>query len=308
MKNRTKQRLASVILAASLLTGGSFPVVAAGSVQQGDTSGYDASLVYGGDHKIVATPETMNLFHEGMMPGEESARRLWLRNDYSTSIHVYVRAESVGEEGLTDPVSLDFQKELLQKMQMQISVKLGNGSQLIRYQGNAAGVFVENGSLTDTSQSQFGLLLGRLSPQGAADMTVTIKASQDLGNEYQNAAAKVKWIFTCDADRSGTSNPSGGGGKRPGGGGGRIITSVTSVVPVEDIEDSEVPLNPGSSEPEEEVIVEDIAEDDVPLIDAPGTGPKTGDESHPAFWITLFVLSGLCILVVISMSRRKQHK
>lgn len=250
---------------------------------------HDATLIYGGNNRIVVTPTDLNLFKEGMMPGGESTQRLWLRNDYSTYVNVYVRAESMIGEEIDFPVEL--QESLFNQVSLKISVKVGSGTDLVRYDGVASGVLTPGGT-GDLTAAGDGILLGRLSSTGAADMTVQIKAPDTLTNEYQNAIAKVKWIFTCDAEKK-----TGGGG---GGGGGGTV-----VVPTESIPESGVPLDPGVSSQEPAAdIPEEIPDEEIPLIDAPGTGPKTGDDHSDALWATALILSGCGIFFLIKLRTR----
>ena len=282
MKKRIARCIAATFMIVSLLTG-SMTAFATDEP-------HDATLIYGGDNKIVVTPTDLNLFKEGMMPGGESTQRLWLRNDYSTYVNVYVRAESMIGEEIDFPVEL--QESLLNQLSLKISVKVGDGDDLVRYDGVASGVLTPGGTGDMTAAGE-GLLLGRLSSTGAADMTVQIKAPNTLTNEYQNAIAKVKWIFTCDAEKK-----SGGGG---GGGGGRDGGRVVEVT--ESIPDSGVPLDPGVSSQSQEPI-EEIPDEQIPLIDAPGTGPKTGDDHSDALWATALILSGCGIVFLIKLRTR----
>ena len=298
MNQKIAQRLAAAVLTVSLLSGGTAVAAADAPAPR-----RDATLIYGGDNKIVVTPTDLNLFQEGMMPGGESSQKLWLRNDYGPSVNVYVRAESAGDE--TSGFPLELQKSLLEKLKMTVSVRVGTGQSLVRYDGAASGVVGAAGSLTPSADAPYGLLLGRLSSGGAADMTVTVSAPQSLGNEYQNAAAKVRWVFTCDADKK----SGGGGGGNPGGGSGVIVDPTVSI-PEESIPDSDVPLDPGtpgsvSSDGSGGSPEEVIPDEEIPLIDAPGTGPKTGDENNAPLVAALFVLSGLCAALLFRLHRRE---
>ena len=295
MNQKIAQRLAAAVLTVSLLSGGTAVAAADDPAPR-----RDATLIYGGDNKIVVTPTDLNLFQEGMMPGGESSQKLWLRNDYGASVNVYVRAESAGDE--TSGFPLELQKSLLEKLKMTVSVRVGTGQSLVRYDGTASGVVGAAGSLAPSADAPYGLLLGRLSSGGAADMTVTVSAPQSLGNEYQNAAAKVRWVFTCDADKK-----SGGGGS---GGGSGVIVDPTVSIPEESIPDSDVPLDPGtpgsvSSDGSGGSPEEVIPDEEIPLIDAPGTGPKTGDENDAPLVTALFVLSGLCAALLFRLHRRE---
>ena len=303
MNQKIAQRLAAAVLTVSLLSGGTAVAAADDPAPR-----RDATLIYGGDNKIVVTPTDLNLFQEGMMPGGESSQKLWLRNDYGASVNVYVRAESAGDE--TSGFPLELQKSLLEKLKMTVSVRVGTGQSLVRYDGAASGVVGAAGSLTPSADAPYGLLLGRLSSGGAADMTVTVSAPQSLGNEYQNAAAKVRWVFTCDADKK-SGGGGGGGGGNPGGGSGVIVDPTVSI-PEESIPDSDVPLDPGNPAGSvssggsgggsgEEI----IPGEEIPLIDAPGTGPKTGDENNAPLVAALFVLSGLCAALLFRLHRRE---
>ena len=263
----------------SLLVGGSVTAFA-------DEAEHDATLIYGGDNKIVITPNDLNLFKEGLMPGSESTQKLWLRNDSKYKTTVSVRAENINSEEYGFPVEL--QEKLLDEITLKITVKLADGTDLVRYEGVASGVIKTNGDMT-TSE---GIVLGKLSAKGgAADMTVEIKAPTSLENEFQNAVAKVKWIFTCDAEKN--SSKPGGGGSRPNGG------DPVSVVSNEVIPDESTPLEPP---------VEEVPDEDVPLIDAPGTGPKTGDETNYIFWGAIVVLSGCCIIFLLRTKKKEEKR
>lgn len=303
MKKNKTQKLMAALTIVSLLLGSHGTVFAAASPSEQDA--YDAALVYDGSHAIVMTPQELNLFASGMMPGGESVQRLRLTNESADSTQVYVRVKS-------GSVSDSEQEELLKQLQMKITLHTKQDSELLVYDGNAAGVLVDGktGNLTLPGSTGYGVLLGKLSPSGAADMTVTITAPTTLGNEYQDATAAVTWIFTCDADKptpsSSSSSGGGGGGGGGSGGGGSIWT------PVETIPESEVPLGtvesqvPTESGPEANMAMEEILDEEIPLIDSPGTGPRTGDDSNVVLWSVLFGLSGVCVLVLFRLKARRQ--
>ncbi len=284
MKKRNGRRLAAALAAACLLARAAAPASAASH-----------AVAYNGDHKIVTSGD-LNLFGTEMMPGGSSVRTLWLRNDSGSAVNVYVRAESV--EGT------DFQKKLLGKLPMTISVKVGTGQDLIRYDGVASGVVRTTVSLIPSQGSPNGLLLGRLSPFGAADMTVKLSAPESLGNEYQDAAAAVRWVFTCDAEQGGGNGNGGGAGDGGNEGGGNGGGTASAAVPTESIPEDGPPLAPAgrtdSSAPgASRAGTEIIPDEEIPLIDAPGTGPKTGDESSVPLLAALCAASGLCAALLL---------
>lgn len=206
---------------------------------------------------LVLVPEGGKLFDLGRMnPGDKITRTLKITNNYNRPFTLYMRAERIGDEP-TGP-------DLLKQLKLTISYQ----GEVI-YQGPATGA--NSGNPSGVGDISSNISLGRFVSSESRNLVATIELpGPETGNEFQNATAEVRWIFTAET--------SGGGG---GGGGGKK-EEPTEEPPVE-VEEEPVPEGepappeietPGEA-PQEAAPVE-IPAEEVPM-GAPAM-PKTGEE------------------------------
>ena len=127
---------------------------------------------------IVMIPGDENFLESlNMLPGDSVSRQLLLKNEYSYEYDIYVRAERMSAVDDYD---------LLNKLQL---VAEYDGD--IIYQGPATG---ENNEVPMTENISLGIL------KPGEEKVLNAEAvlpGEEVGNEYKNRQAAVKWIFTA---------------------------------------------------------------------------------------------------------------
>ncbi len=213
---------------------------------------------------LVLVPEGGKLFDLGRMnPGDAITRTLKITNNYSRPFTLYMRAERIGDE----PTGAD----LLKQLRLTISYQ----GEVI-YRGPATGANSESsGGIGDISSN---ISLGRFASSESRNLIATIELpGPETGNEFQNATAEVRWIFTAET--------SGGGG---GGGGGK------KEEPIEEppVEIEEEPVPEGEPIPPEIEIPEEAPQEtapiEIPVEEVPMGAPempKTGEELPYIYYV-----------------------
>lgn len=251
-------------------------------------------LVYTKNEELEIAPDN-DLFKngKGLVPGDTMNQKIEIANFSANPIHLYMKAEPV--EGQTKQA-----QKLLDTLIMKLTLDTKESGELVRYYGILSGK--ENKAGANLTQGEHGILLGTVSSHGEAHLTAMVKIPESMGNEIQNMKIKIKWIFYCDEED------------------------------FEEIPDSSTPLNPASkpkpskptkpSKPSPYVSkakpksqkryykkvknngeYEMIYDEDVPLLDAPGTGDKTNYALPAAIAGSS---AGLIIIFVVSILRKKK--
>lgn len=238
----------------------------------------DSQVTYqGGADAFVMVPENTDLFQnfKGVMPGDTLAQTITVKNTVSKSggVRIYLKAESA------DETINGFLK------QMTLTVKQGDTVLSEAVADQTAGL-TEN------------VLLGNFSQNEDVKLDVLLQVPLTMGNEFQDAAGTIHWVFTAEEIDStgGNTGTGGGGGSTGGGGGGRSdLTTPNTTTIVDDA----VPQAPGSIGE----IIEEILPDNVPLAFL----PKTGDGSVDGILLAVNVVSLLLIIgLAVHFIRRKK--
>ncbi len=184
MKNT--RRIAAIILAAVMMTGSVFTVLA-----------QDGSVVYKGNGSFEAGPGTeisdTSLFPdlEGAMPGDTLTQTVTVKNasSDSDSIKVYLRAEAHDEAGnpLATGVKETETEVTANDFLSQLSMTVMNGK-----------TEIYKSSPDQTAGLTENVFLGELKEGETLSLEVTLAVPAELGNEYANRRGEVDWIFTVE--------------------------------------------------------------------------------------------------------------
>ncbi|MEZ4358331.1 MAG: LPXTG cell wall anchor domain-containing protein [Eubacteriales bacterium] len=141
----------------------------------------DSLVVYEGSAKnFVFVPETTDLFQnlKNIMPGDELAQEIIVRNTGDKVVKVYLRAEAVEEQ----------YRSFLSQLSLKV-VENGEDS-------TNATLFEATADQQDTLVNN--VLLGTVSPGVDTTLHVTLDVPRSLGDEYQNTKGVIKWVFTVE--------------------------------------------------------------------------------------------------------------
>lgn len=253
---------------AALMLGAVMMAAAAGSAFAADSQ-----VTYqGGADAFVVIPEDQDLFQnfKGVMPGDTLTQPVIVKNTVNSrgGVKLYLRAETSDEtiKGFLE--------------QMTLTVKQGE-------------TILSQAPSDQTAGLTENVLLGAFYQEAQIPLEAILTVPISMGNEFQDAAGTIRWIFTAEELDAAPDRPgSGGGGGSSGGSGGRTTTII----------DESVPQAPAS--PLEEILQE-ILPEGVPLA----LLPKTGDPSKDALLLAINIGSLLLIigLAVRLMRKRKEH-
>ena len=273
-------------------------VMGAAMAAPGDPDGKTITLVEQDGGVAFTFSGDNDLFDDfkGVLPGDSLDQTITVaasgRNDYPYNIYLYARVcDKPGQDG--HPAVIQPAEDFLDHLTIEVSRNgsvLGDGTNL----GGGTG--------------KSGVLLGEFHPGESLDLDVKLTVDIQMGNEFQNAAAYIDWVFF--AEQTGTEDGYETPRPSPSDGGGE------STPPV-DITDPPVPEGPGETTPPEV----DIEDPDVPeggnppteeeIVDEgvpTGDMPQTGDETGLLLWIALAVLSGGGLVYLLVTGRRKEQQ
>lgn len=272
-------------------------VMGAAMAAPGDPDGKTITLVEQNGGAAFTFSGDNDLFDDfkGVLPGDTLSQTITVaasgRNDYPYEIYLYARVcDRAGQDG--HPAVIQPAEGFLDHLTIEVSQNgsvLGDGTNL--------------GSGTGKS----GVLLGEFRPGESVDLDVKLTVDLQMGNEFQNAAAYIDWVFF--AEQSGSEDGYETPRPSPSDGGGE------STPPV-DITDPPVPEGPGETTPPEVDIEdpdvpeggnppteEEIVDDGVPM----GDMPQTGDETGLFLWLALAALSGCGLIFLLVTGRKKEE-
>lgn len=259
MKKKNLTRIAVIFLVGTLLA--AYGMISAAAKE--------SNVTYEGGSKQVITLPSDDLFPDfkGIMPGAVTAQSIKVTNNSNDRISLYLKAVNA-EDG---------NNALLAQLQL-ILTKTADGSSEVVYSGPLSGV--TTGQSGETAPMTEFISLGTYAKNTQADLVATLMVPGSIGNAYQNAAAKIKWVFYA-------------GGPDPI----SIPDESTPYKPPVSIPDESVPLNPPSSPSNNDSsrTVIPIDDEDVPMS---GT-PLTGDTTNLIWIVALAVVSAGAVVVVL---------
>lgn len=275
---KLKRIAASLMLCSLLMT---FGIV--------NASAFESSVVYEGDAKKVVILPDDDMFQnfKGLMPGSTGDQAIQLRNNGGETIRVYMYAESVEESAFENHTQYVINQELLSEMSIQVRLTANGNAPVLLYDGPLSGKPAEDGSTTGDLTKD--ILLATMMANTQAQIDVKLQVPETLDNRYQNALAKVRWVFYVEGrDRPVVSIPEESTPLNP--------PSSTPSRPVVSIPEESTPLNP----PSRPVI--DIPEESTPLNDP--TLVQTGDNAD--YTIVIVILVAAIVLVVVMLILKKR--
>lgn len=187
---------------------------------------YAADLeLIGKDVGLVVEPTGERLFDlKNLNPGDTKIAKLSIKNNYTNSFNLYMRAERMGEVPVEDV-------DLFDILTLKVTLR---------------GITIYEGPIKDFAKSNISL--GRFNRGANEELIATVHLpGPETGNEYQGKSVDVKWIFIAES-----ITPPGGGDSDPPG---------EPWEPPVEIEDNEIPKGkPEPEEPIEELIEEPVEE------------------------------------------------
>jgi hypothetical protein len=187
MKNKIIRPLAALIMIGSFLLPCGFTVEAAGS-----------NVAVSGNESGIAVKCDADLFTDfkGMLPGQTEKQVVTVANGSSLPLDLYLRAENADASDFDTPAQSAISQEIVDQCQLTLSQIGPDGTtEKVIYAGPLAGAPANAGQSAMTSN----VTLGNFASNSSAQLVATLSVPSSLGNRYQNATAKVKWVFTAQS-------------------------------------------------------------------------------------------------------------
>ena len=204
----------------------------------------------GEENEFVFTPESTDLFSnfKGVMPGDSLEQQILIRNSSDMTVNIYLKALPV------DPADAEFLSYF--------TLTVNNGeSEIFNAPAN------EQGGLAD--DDGFGVLLGQFAAGAEITLDLSLNASLEMGDEFQNAVGTITWVFSVEEE---------------------------FIPPTPTPEPSPEPSEEPSSEPSEEPSEEPSAP----------PAPPTGEASRFDFGVVLVALGAVIGCAVLLKKSRKR--
>lgn len=133
-------------------------------------------------------------------PGEVRTQEIKVQNKNKETIDLFLRAEPADEDKFESKKEKVISEELLHLLSIKLTLKLEDNEEKLIYSGPLSGVTTDN-------EKEFGtmtkpILLGEFDKDSSATIMAELQVPDELGNKYQNAQCKIKWIFSCDIKNS----------------------------------------------------------------------------------------------------------
>lgn len=297
---RKVNRIALISVAAAVLLAGS-PVTAFAAEQT------PVKVTYTGNGAtqtvLVENADNLDAF-TGLMPsGSTKPQEFVIQNNSAKQMRVYFQAQP----GAVPVGKADTAQKLLDTLQLNITFKMDDNSAVqTLYSGPASG---KTGSKeTDakektvsqdiaTSEIPLGFVYGN---SQSGKLTATLTAPETMGNEFQDAAAQIKWDFQFEL----ADSPSSGGGNSGGGDhhhdGGSGIEAASIVLPESIPEESTPQVGVSSSSSSSVKPSEPIPEEGTPLSKPPKTG-----ETPVVLYLAVILALIACVVFVAAHKKSK---
>lgn len=148
-----------------------------------DVSALESQVVLKDTGNLVTTPGD-DLFTElkDMMPGDVGTQTILIHNQYYKKVRLYLKTEAAGS--LLDG-ERKLSAKLLDELELTLTLSRPGKADTTLYSGPASG---------DPDKE---IVLGTYAKGDKATITATLTVPETLGNEFQDAVGKVKWVFYC---------------------------------------------------------------------------------------------------------------
>lgn len=259
LKLKKMNRIALISLAASMLFLSAGPSLTSFAAVQSPVC-----VTYNGSTNTLKADDPGALF-QGLMPGATSdTQKIAVRNQGSKKMNVYFQAQP--------GTDTEKAKALLNTLELEITFKMDDGSAVkTLYKGLASG---KSGAVDIVSDK---ILLGTVNANSETGIiSAVIHAPETMGNEFQSAAANLKWVLQLEA--------------------------VTP--PPESIGNESTPLVNPSSAPAES-IGEESTPNSPPDLTKP---PKTGQDPQFLWVILIVALVSIAVVIVVRERLRSMRK
>ena len=159
-------------------------------------SALESKVVLDGTGNLVTIPGD-DLFTElkDMMPGDVGTQDILIHNQLNKKVKLYLKTEVAG---FLTPQERERSERLLDALEIKLTLSRAGSPIITLYEGPASGPPIGK-----------EIALGTYSKGAQATITATLTVPAELGNEFQDAAGKVKWVFYCkEVTSSSTSSSS----------------------------------------------------------------------------------------------------
>lgn len=129
---------------------------------------------------------------KNMMPGQTAKQVIQIANTGEETLSLYLRAENAQLSDFDCEEKRQLSQELIEQCQLTVNETGPTLSdEKLIYSGPASGK-------GDRDNMTANVSLGSFQTNSSAQITATLTVPQTVGNRYQNAAAKVRWIFIAE--------------------------------------------------------------------------------------------------------------
>lgn len=158
-------------------------------------SALESKVVLDGTGDLVTIPGD-DLFTElkDMMPGDVGTQDILIHNQFNKKVKLYLKTEIAG---FLTPQDRERSERLLDALKLKLTLSRVGAPESTLYDGTASGPPIGK-----------EIALGTYAKGAQAAITATLTVPAELGNEFQDAAGKVKWVFYCKEVTSSTSSSS----------------------------------------------------------------------------------------------------
>ncbi|MDR1439789.1 MAG: hypothetical protein LBJ10_07220 [Clostridiales bacterium] len=204
------KRIAAALLPAALLAMTSLPAAYAASanVADFDREASGAPWSYIGVRTYGSLDDLFGDAMKELVPGDARTVAVQLQNSSLQTAQFWLRAEALTEAG-AKALEGEFPSKAA------VDALLGHVSISVDYQGATIYAGTLGGVGTGDLYTGNGVALGTLAGGSYGTISVSLRVSEALGNDYANSMCAVNWVFTATQEDE-VGNP-GGGENQPGG-------------------------------------------------------------------------------------------
>ncbi|MEG2353891.1 MAG: hypothetical protein RSB70_04545 [Clostridium sp.] len=196
MKNGVIKKVAMTLFISTLFMCCSFKGVLA----------MESEVVYENDSNKVVTLPGDDLFQnfKDVYPNSVIEQSIKIKNENKDTIKLYLRAEPADEKSFETKELQNVSEELIKMLSLTLNLKSPGLEDKVIYSGPASGITSDKSGEIGSMTSN--ILLGEFKKDSSGEIIATLSVPENLGNKYENSAAKVKWIFSCDVQKDISNN------------------------------------------------------------------------------------------------------